>query len=363
MTKTRAERLIANAEDMDAVIIANDGEPFLDSTFWYLTGLDNGCFESSFLIVRKDGTLDVLVNTLEEESAQDAVGNVFVYKSRKDLEDFVAGALKGAEKVGFNFHNATYASVEMFKRFVPGIEAVDATKAIMQTVSVKDSKEVEATRKACAISSQVAKEIPDNLKCGMSEKEMASWMDSRMRQLGGTGNAFDTIAAFGANASQPHYMPGDYRIKDGDVALFDFGTKYARYCSDMTRTVFMGEPQEILRRAYEVVKKAQELGIEEYRDGAKASAADIAAREYIDSTEFKGRFIHSYGHGIGMDVHQAISVSPKSEQILKENNIVSAEPGIYLPGIGGIRIEDTILITKDGCERLTDFDHELTIIR
>ena len=130
----------------------------------------------------------------------------------------------------------------------------------------------------------------------------------------------------------------------------------------MTRTLFLGKPPEILERAYEVVREAQLAGIAEYRDGAKANAADLAARKLIDESEFKGTFIHSYGHGIGQDVHQAISISSRSEQILHEGNIVSAEPGIYIPGVGGIRIEDTILITKDGCEILTDFDHSLTIV-
>ena len=130
----------------------------------------------------------------------------------------------------------------------------------------------------------------------------------------------------------------------------------------MTRTVFLGKPPEVLERAYDVVLRAQEAGIAEYRDGAKACDADLAARKVIDDSEFKGKFIHSFGHGIGMDVHQHISVSPKSEHILKAGNIVSAEPGVYIPGVGGIRIEDTVLITEDGCEILTSFDHSFTVV-
>jgi Xaa-Pro dipeptidase len=183
-----------------------------------------------------------------------------------------------------------------------------------------------------------------------------------MRELGGTGNAFDTISAFGPNSSRPHHSPTDSKLKKGDAALFDFGTKYDRYCSDMTRTVFFSKPPKIMQRAYEVVLEAQTAGIEKYKGGMPARDADLAAREVIENTEFKGKFIHSFGHGIGMEVHQGISVSPRSEHILKEGNIVSAEPGIYIPGVGGIRIEDTCLITKDGCERLTDFDRSFTVI-
>ena len=356
MPKSRAERLISNAkDDMDAVVIVNDGEPFLDSTFWYLTEQKSGTFEGSFAIVRPDGNLDVIVSILEEEGAHDGVGDVRVYHNREERDNFIRDALKGCRKVGFNVSSATYAGVRYVERTVEGIEVVDAGKAISATVSVKDEKEIAATREACRISSIVAGEIPRMLSEGAR-------MDSRMRELGGTGNAFDTIAAFGAYSSQPHHMPCDYRLKKGDTALFDFGTKYDRYCSDMTRTVFLGRPPEVLERAYEVVLEAQKAGIAQYRDGAKACDADLAARKVIDDSEFKGRFIHSFGHGIGMDVHQSISVSPKSEQVLRTGNVVSAEPGVYIPGVGGIRIEDTCLITDDGCEILTSFDHSFTVV-
>ena len=363
MPKTRAERLISNArEEMDAVVIVNDGEPFLDSTFWYLTEQKSGTFEGSFAIVRPDGNLDVIVSILEEEGARQGAGDVHVYHTGKERDEFIREALKGCTKVGFNVNNATYAAVEYVKKVAEGIEVVNASDAIGDTVSVKDEKEIAATREACRISSIVAGEIPDMLSEGVTEKQVAARMDNRMRELGGTGNAFDTIAAFGPWSSQPHHMPCDYSLKRGDTALFDFGTKYDRYCSDMTRTVFLGRPPEVLERAYEVVLEAQRAGIEAYRAGIKAFEPDLAARKVIDESEFKGKFIHSFGHGIGMDVHQHISVSPRSEQILKAGNIVSAEPGVYIPGVGGIRIEDTILVTEDGCEVLTSFDHSFTVV-
>jgi len=362
MELSRAERLISNSEGLDAIVIVNDTLPFTDSTFWYLTELNGGSFESSLLIVRKDGSMDVITNALEAETASAGKGNILVYKKYEEREQFLKDALKGCVKVGFNVNSASYAAVNYVKKAVKGVKIADASKAIASTVTVKDKKEIELTKKACKISSKVAKEIPEMLSAGMTEKEMAFRIDVRMRELGGTGNAFDTISAFGANSSKPHHSPTDYKLKKGDAALFDFGTKYELYCSDMTRTVFLSKPPEIMVRAYEVVKEAQDAGIEKYKDGLPAKEADLAAREVIDKTEFKGKFIHSFGHGIGMDVHQDISVSPRSKDILKEGNVVSAEPGIYIPGVGGIRIEDTCLITKKGCERLTDFDRRLTII-
>jgi Xaa-Pro aminopeptidase len=134
------------------------------------------------------------------------------------------------------------------------------------------------------------------------------------------------------------------------------------YCSDLTRTVFLGSAKVALRRAYDVVLKAKEAGMREMYDGAPAKNADIAARNVIDATEFKGMFIHSFGHGLGMNIHEGPWASAKSEDILRKGMVVSAEPGIYLPGLGGIRIEDTVLITKNGAEALTEFDESCTVV-
>ncbi|MCL2148281.1 MAG: aminopeptidase P family protein [Methanomassiliicoccaceae archaeon] len=362
MNNTRAERLMSNAGGLDAIVIMNGVDPFLDSTFWYLTELTSGAFEGSAAIVRRDGGMDVLVSELEAEAAASCKGDVHVYYSREGRDKCIADALKGSHRVGFNTHSVPYSAVEHVRRVAKGVEVVDAAPAVMATVEVKDEKEIGLIREACRISSRVAAEIPDMLSEGVTEKEVAFRMDSRMRELGGTGNAFDTISAFGSNSSKPHHAPTGYRLKEGDTALFDFGSRYGRYCSDMTRTVFLSRPPGILERAYETVLEAQTAGVERYMDGAPARDADLAARDVIEKSEFKGRFIHSFGHGIGMDVHQGVSVSPRSEHILKEGNVVSAEPGIYIPGVGGIRIEDTCLITKGGCERLTDFDRRITFV-
>jgi Xaa-Pro dipeptidase len=360
MFSSRAKRLTENAPELDAIVIINGQEPFLDSTFWYLTGQRSGTFEGGIAVAR-DGNLDVIVSPLEAEGAREGMGEIHEYADREDRNNILKDLLKGCVNVGFNINSAPYSGVE-YVRKLADVKVADATKSINDTISVKDEKEVEAIRRACRISSKVADEIPGMLRSGVTEKSVAAAMDNRMRELGGEGNAFDTIAAFGENASKPHHSPTDRKLGKGDVALFDFGTKYDRYCSDMTRTVFFGEPKDVLKRAYVTVMEAQETGFLCYRDGAPASEADIQARKVIDAGEFKGRMIHTFGHGIGMDVHEAISVYSRSEQILRSGNVVSAEPGIYLPGVGGIRIEDTCLVKVGGAERLTSFDRDLTII-
>lgn len=363
MSGSRAERLAANAKDVDVTVIMNGGEPFLDSAFWYITELSSGVFEGSMAFVSKDGSIDVVASILEEEAAKAGKGNVHIYRTRAEHDEIVKNLLKDCKKVGINAPSAIYSSVKYLEKMKEGIEFVNVSEAIESTVSVKDQKEIRAIEKACSISSTVANELPSMISEGASEKDVAAEMDIRMRRLGGTGNAFETIAAFGKYSAECHHKPCDYRLQKGDAALFDFGSKYDMYCSDLTRTIFLGEPPEILKRAYDVVLRAQKAGIEKIRDGACANEPDLAARKIIDETEFKGLFIHSFGHGIGMDVHQGIYVAPKSEQILKDGNIISAEPGIYIPGVGGIRIEDTVLVTKDGCRVLTDYDHSFTVVQ
>lgn len=363
MSQSRSERLMANVgEDVDVVAIINGGEPFLDSAFWYFGNLRTGVFEGSKIFISRDGAVDIVVNVLEEQAARTGDANVHVYKNADEYRSIIKEILANCKRVGINSETALYQSVRNLKKIKKRLKFIDVSEAIGKTVAIKEPDEIRSIESACRISSIVANELPDMISEGVTEKEVAADMDIRMRKLGGTGNAFETIAAFGANAADCHHKPNDYRLRRGDTALFDFGSKYDMYCSDLTRTIFLGEPDERLKRAYEVVLKAQEAGISMIRDGVSAGDVDMAARKIIDDSEFKGRFIHSFGHGIGMDVHQNIHVAPRSEQILRAGNVISAEPGIYIPGLGGIRIEDTVLVTEDGCRRLTDYDRSYTVV-
>lgn len=364
MKDSRTHRLAANfANDMDAVAILNATEPFLDSTYWYLTQCTSGTFEGARAVVMKDGTLHMFVSTMEEEGVKESEGYVHVYNTDDERKKQMKHVLEGCKRVGVNYGSATYSSVEWMRSLLDSdVTIVDASNAISATTAIKDETEIESIRRACDISSEVARRLPELLSEGVTEREVATEIDMMMLRLGGSGAAFGTIVAFGEHSSEPHYSPRDHALRKGDVVLFDFGSKYGRYCSDLSRTVFLGDPDPLLRRAYDVVREAQIAGLEEMRDGADASAPDLAARKVIDESEFKGRFIHSYGHGIGMNVHEPIHISHRSKQKLHAGNVVSAEPGIYIPGLGGIRIEDTVLITEDGCRILTDYDHSLTIV-
>jgi len=361
MSMSRAQRIASNCVDVDAVIISNGTSPFLDSLFWYVTEQTSGTFEGSFAVISKDGSLDVVTGQLEETTARSGIGNVHAYGTREERDHALSALLKDCKRIGVCGRTITYNASEYIRR-ITGAELVDVSSNIAEVTVIKDPKEIAEIRKACVISSMAASKIPEMLRGGMTEMEMAWEIDSFMRRSGGTSNAFDTIAAFGQNSAEPHHAPSDRVIKKGDAALFDFGSKYGMYSSDLTRTVFFGEPEEIMRRAYDVVLRAKNAGMAEMKDGAPVKNADNAAREIIDASEFNGRFIHSFGHGIGMNIHEDPSVSSRSEEIFKAGMVVSAEPGIYLPGIGGIRIEDTVLITRGGFEELTEFDESYTVI-
>lgn len=362
MSTSRSKLLMMRAEGVDCLAIMNAQQPFLDSTFHYLTENQSGSFENCLLLVFPDGRMDVIVSGMEEKSALKGKGNVHVYNTLKEREETIKELIQGVRRIGVNSGSVTMRTAESFQKLNSSIELVDVSEAISLTRSIKDSTEIESIRKACKITSAVAQEIPNLIREGLTEIEVRNIIDIKLREKGGHGNAFKTIVAFADNASEPHHEPQDRALRSGDIALFDFGCTYEGYCSDLTRTIFCGPPKQRLSHAYETVQMSKIAGMEIIKDGVKACEVDIAARKVIDSSEFQGLFIHSFGHEIGMSVHEGGSLSRKSNLILRKNMIVSAEPGIYIDGLGGIRIEDTVLVLEDGCEALTDFNQELTVI-
>jgi Xaa-Pro dipeptidase len=358
---TRARKIAESCAETDAVVISNGTSPFLDSLFWYVTEQTPGSFEGSFAIISGGGSLDVVTSRLEETTARKGKGNIHIYETRGERDSILSELLRDCNTIGVSGRSISYNASE-YLRYVIQADLTDVSLNLSAVTSVKDKKEIAEIRRACGISSAVAEMIPEMLREGMTEREVSRMIDSEIRNNGGTGNAFDTIAAFGPNSAEPHCRPSDRALVKGDTALFDFGAKYGLYCSDLTRTVFFGEPEDILRRAYTVVAEAKEAGMREMYDGSPVKNADAAARNVIDGSEFKGRFIHSFGHGIGMNIHESPSVSVMSEEVFREGMVVSAEPGIYIPGIGGIRMEDTVLITRNGAEPLTEFDKNIRVI-
>lgn len=228
--------------------------------------------------------------------------------------------------------------------------------------SIKSSKEIESISKANRIAEKAFSDILGLLKEGVSEKEMQIEFDYRIRKYGAEKTSFDTIIAFGENAAVPHHKAGVRKLKNGDVVLADFGAVYGNYCSDMTRSVFFGEPTQDMKMAYETVLQAHNAAICILKDGVHAKDVDCAARSIIENSKFKGTFLHSTGHGVGIEIHEMPVLSEKSNDILYENMVVTVEPGIYVENEFGIRIEDMIQIGKNESHSLASFDKNMIII-
>ena len=238
----------------------------------------------------------------------------------------------------------------------------ESTKMILENLAaVKDESELEALRTAVEITDKVFNEVLQFFKTGISEKEIALELAMRYRKYG-DGEAFSSIVASGPNSALPHAQPGERKLQKGDFVVVDAAAKYAGYHADMTRTVVIVEATGKHHEIYELVKKAQQSGIDATQAGVACKAVDDATRNVIADAGYGDKFIHSTGHGIGLEVHTFPRLSQQSEEILKENNVVTIEPGVYLTGWGGVRIEDDILVKKDGNDVLNKISKELMIL-
>ena len=224
--------------------------------------------------------------------------------------------------------------------------------------NIKDDKEIKYIKKACDIASKTYEHTIQYVKPGMKEKDIENEMIHYMKSLGATKESFEIIVASGKRGAMPHGAASNKVIKEGEFVTLDYGCVYKGYCSDITRSFLVGENKK-MTRVYNVVKKAQELATKHVKAGVKASEVDKVARDYIESKGYGKYFTHSTGHGLGIEVHDPISVSSRSDMILEENMIITIEPGIYIDGVGGIRIEDDVLVTKDGYKILTKASKKL----
>lgn len=212
---------------------------------------------------------------------------------------------------------------------------------------IKDADEIESLRASAAIACRAFENILERIHPGMTEKQVQIMLDFEMLSLGSEGNAFDTIAAAGPNGSLPHAIPSDRPIQSGELLTLDFGAKVNGYCCDMTRTIGFGKISDELRAIYDAVLQAQLIALDLIRPGAICKDIDAAAREYLDA-RYPGAFGHSLGHGVGLFVHETPGLSMRDETVLVPGHVVTVEPGVYIPGLGGVRIEDMALLTQDG---------------
>ena len=272
--------------------------------------------------------------------------NVEVKLLQKDsLSDFLKK--KNYKKVAFDKDYLKLGTFEMFKSILPKAEFILVQGQRFRIK--KDEEEVAKIQEACTLSLQALEEVKKILKVGITELQVSNKLGYLMRIFGAEKEGFDSIVAFGTNAAEPHHHPTNRKLADGDIVKIDFGGQFGGYVSDITRTFFFGKPKNPeLVKILNIVTEAQKLGREAVKPGMSTKDIDNICREYIEKQGYGKFFTHSTGHGVGIDVHELPYVNPTVGTILEEGMIITVEPGIYVENLGGARIEDTILVTKNG---------------
>ncbi len=319
------------------------------------------------------GTTGVALITLEEaffitdfrytEQAETQCEGYKIVQNHGPIFDVVADLVEEKELINLAFEEATVSFKEYVQlEMILEVDLIPVSGMIEELREIKDDSEIEIIQKACEIADQAFSHILTYIKPGMTEIQVANELDFHMRSLGASSVSFETIVASGLRSAMPHGVASEKVIEQGDFITIDFGCYYQGYVSDMTRTISLGEPSEKLKEIYQIVKEAQQKVLDIAKPGMTGAELDAVARDFITSKGYGEVFGHSTGHGIGLEIHEGPNVSKMAEKVFVSGNVITNEPGIYLPGIGGVRIEDDMLVTDNGIKRLTHSEKELIIL-
>lgn len=266
-------------------------------------------------------------------------------------------------KVAFDGSHLSFDRYQQLKRLYPNTEWINESYPLQEIRAIKSDKEKSALRKACKLNSLGYDYLLTLLKEGVEERELAQKLHLFFIENGGERLSFDSIIAFGENSALPHARASQRKLKRGDTVLIDIGVRVDNYHSDMCRTVFFKDAHPEMKKIYEIVKIAQQKALEKVRAGEKTTALDQIARAYIVEKGYGPNFAHSLGHGVGLEIHEYPTLRSKGpEVILKQDMAITIEPGIYLPGLGGVRIEDMVIVEENGYEDLTNREKELIVV-
>jgi Xaa-Pro aminopeptidase len=322
----------------------------------YLTGFSGS---HGALLLLHDRTLFFTDRRYEQQAAAEVPGAEVVLVPG-DLIAGVASVLRAAgDGLGFEPAGLTWGDGQRLRAAVPGNAVVPAPPLVEDLREVKDDREVAAMREAARLGSEALAELLQRLKAGVTEREVALTLELSLRRLGGDGLAFDPIVAFGEHAAEPHHRPDGRRLRRGDFVKLDFGARVDGYCSDMTRTVVFGRASQRQREVYEVVHRAQAAGLDCLRAGVPVADVDRACRDTIAAAGLGEAFAHPTGHGVGLEIHEAPRLRRGAPGRIEAGTPVTVEPGVYLPGFGGVRIEDLAVVRRDGHDLLTTATKEL----
>jgi len=352
--KIRALREKLKSLNLEGMIISNP------INIKYLTNI-NPEIEGILLITRKENIYLTYTMFIEDVNRTLTIDDEIIVVDSKDVSNEESeNFFVFCENIGFEENYVTYEQYKRLKQKYRINNMVETENIIEKQRMIKDEEEIRNIKKACEITDKCFKYLLTYIKEGMTEKEIALEIEMFFKKNGAEGIAFDTIVASGPNSSIPHWKPSDRKIQMADPILIDMGCKYNGYCSDMTRTIFMGCILEEIKPIYDLVLKNQENVLEEMRSNYNIKNV---CRRVEDSFRFNNyNLIHGLGHGVGLEIHEIPNISTKSESFFKENMVVTNEPGIYLPGRYGIRIEDTVLINKSDCISLTKSEKGYVVI-
>lgn len=353
MDKIEKLRAAMEVQDLEAMLITSTYNRRYMSNFTGTSGV--------VLITLKEAYFITDFRYVEQAAAQ-CTGYTIIQQQRSIPEETAKLVQEqGIKKLGFEPEHMTYAAYQEYCAAV-GAELVPVSGVIEKLRLIKNASEIKILKEAAEIADAAFTHILQFIQPGKTELEVANELEFFMRKAGATSSSFDIIVASGVRSALPHGVATDKLIETGDMVTLDFGALYQGYVSDITRTIAVGEPDEKLKEIYYIVLEAQLRGCAGFKAGISGKEADAITRDYITEKGFGGYYGHSAGHGIGLEVHEGPAVSFRSDTVLEPGMVVTCEPGIYIPGLGGVRIEDDLLITKDGNERLTHSAKELIIL-
>lgn len=357
MNKERIDGVIANMKEagLDYLLISEPSS--IDYLIDYVnnpgermyvlmlgTKGDHKLFFNKLFFVDKDLGIDIVWHSDVDDATQTIVDN-----------------LKDAKKIGVDKHWSANFLLDLMEK-LPDVKFINGSKCVDYKRMVKDDHEQQLMIEASRINDQAIHEVIHQVSLGLSELEVAAKLGDIYSKFGGEGNSFDAIIAYGANGANPHHENDASRLKPGDSIIIDMGCKYQGYCSDMTRTVFYKEVSQEAKEVYELVKAANEAAEAMIKPGVRLCDIDKTARDLITKAGYGKEFNHRLGHFIGKDVHEYGDVSVNFDLEVQEGMVFSIEPGVYLPGKFGVRIEDLVLVTKDGCKVLNSYTKDLIVI-
>jgi Xaa-Pro aminopeptidase len=355
---SRAARLVAGLSDVDVLLVTQL------VNVRYLTGYTG----SNGLALVGPATRAFITDFRYLQQSAEEVSSEFdrlVSQAPTELTALIEGALpEGELRLGFEAEHTSVRAHERLREALPDRVELVATEGVVERLRVvKEPDEIARNRAATALADAAFERLVGEGLAGRTEREVALALETDMRANGATRSSFDSIIAAGAHGALPHAQPRDVEIKLGDMVVIDWGAQLDGYCSDSTRTVAAGDPGARAREIYELVREAQEAGVRVVAAGSGTREIDASARSVIEAGGHGQEFGHGLGHGVGLDIHEAPTLSPRVEnQRLESGNVITIEPGIYLPESFGVRIEDLVVVTDEGCDVLTSVTKQLTVV-